>query len=205
MENSKPQLPAAEEKSVLTTPENQLEKSGRTAAKQPQPPQNGDADRADFESLIQGRFKEAFAERVQKISDGRFKEMKQLQQQNEQLQQQLKGEPAKPKAEAPKSQGTAAAAPAKPGGELADLLIQNGVAPQVAAAAAYLEQIMQDSAQNCAVPKPAAQPAPRAERPTENGLHATVGVAAKPSVSGLSPAQRRALSQKALMGEKIGF
>ena len=67
MENSKPQLPAAEEKSVLTTPENQLEKSGRTAAKQSQPPQNGDADRADFESLIQGRFKEAFAERVQKI------------------------------------------------------------------------------------------------------------------------------------------
>ena len=70
MENSKPQLPAAEEKSVLTTPENQLEKSGRTAAKQPQPQQNGDADRADFESLIQGRFKEAFAERVQKIIDG---------------------------------------------------------------------------------------------------------------------------------------
>lgn len=201
MKNELPQPNSAVPESVLTTPKNQIESSGRTAAGQPQ---NGDADHADFESLIHGKFKEAFQERVQKIIDGRFKEMKQLQQQNEALRQQLGQEP--PQKENPKKPENKTAEPLPPQAErLSDLQMHKGANPAAALVAAYLEKMMQAPAADSAVQQLAEQLSRRAARPTENGLNGTVGIAAKPSVSGLSPAQRRALAQKALMGEKIGF
>lgn len=188
--------PAAEKSDLQTASENLLPNSESTASTEVPP--DGDADRTEFEALIKGRFKTAFHEKVQRIIDGRFKELKQLTKENEVLQQQLQqSEPPKPEKE-----------PAELRTEpLTELLLKNGVSPSAAYAAACFESFLNSPSatqgENTAYLLERLQN--RLLRPAENGLNKTGGMAVKKSVSGLSPTQRRELAQKALMGEKIGF
>lgn len=205
---------------AASTPENNINSGGRTQQTQDRRATDGDADRNDFEALIKGRYKEAFSERVQKIIDGRFKEMQQLKQQNqqlsEQLQQQKDAAPLQPQA-AEKTPVPETTAPTKNGGdekaaptkeETLAALIESGIDPDIAYAAVHFEKVMDGSVKYgaaLAAKQITENIRTRSARPAENGLSGAAGIAVRRSVAGLTPDQRRELAKKSLMGEKVGF
>lgn len=87
-EESAPQTPSGESPA----------RSGGTSAAQPSAPKDhpaGTARREAFETLIQGKYREAFSERVQSIIDRRFKDLKTLRARAEKLEpllEQLRGQ-----------------------------------------------------------------------------------------------------------------
>ena len=149
----------------------------------------------DFEELIKGPYKDAFAQKVQSIINKRFKKQKQAESKAENV--------TAPSAEVTQNGATSFAEedPAYTN------LLKAGVDPDTAYKVLHLTEFM-DSSMRYGAELAAKQVADsirqKAARPTESALSQKVFVA-KTSVTALTPQKRRELAQKALMGEEIGF
>ena len=156
---------------------------------------------ADFEELIKGPYKDAFAKKVQSIINKRFKEQKTAESKT------AEGDNAVEKADIPQKNNEKGGL----GSEKADPTYQNlitaGVDPETAYRVLHLNEFM-DSSMRYGAELAAKQLADsirqKAARPMESAL-AQKGYTAKASVSALTPEKRRELAKKALMGEQIGF
>lgn len=149
---------------------------------------------SDFEELIKGPYKDAFAKKVQGIINKRFKKQKQAEGNAE--------TDATPSAEVTQNGSLSTAE------DPAYLnLIKAGVDPDTAYKVLHLTEFM-DSSMRYGAELAAKQVADsirqKAARPTESAL-SQKGFVAKTSVTALTPQKRRELAQKALMGEEIGF
>lgn len=163
--------------------------------KKPEKENQSSASDLEFEELIKGPYKDAFANKVQSIINKRFKEQKQAESKAE--------SDAAPSAEVTQNGATSFAEedPAYTN------LLKAGVDPDTAYKVLHLTEFM-DSSMRYGAELAAKQVADsirqKAARPTESAL-SQKGFVAKTSVTALTPQKRRELAQKALMGEEIGF
>lgn len=183
-----------------------------------------DADSEEFERLIKGPYKEAFAARVQGIINKRFKEIKKSEASAE-GEKKVKSivQPKSDEASSDKADNTAlslrAAEIVAMGYTDFDLekelenptfkaLLDGGVDMLTAYQTLHIDQIMDGSVKygaEAAAKQMADSIRFKAGRPSENGLNTTSGYGTRGAVSSLTPKKRRELARKALMGEKITF
>ncbi len=160
-----------------------------------------DSSAVDFEELIKGPYKDAFAKKVQGIINKRFKEQKTAE---SKLAEQR--ESGKMPDSTEKITQSGEQAPEKSDSTY-NSLIEAGVDPETAYRVLHLDEIM-DSSMRYGAELAAKQLADsirqKAARPSESAL-TPKGYTAKTSVSTLTPEKRRELAKKALMGEQIGF
>lgn len=158
---------------------------------------------ADFEDLIKGKYKDAFAKKVQSIINKRFKEQKVAE--SKSATEAKSGEKnisthSTAESEADKKEVDAT-------NSTYNSLIEAGVDPETAYRVLHLDEIM-DSSMRYGAELAAKQLADsirkKAARPFESAL-TQKGYSAKTTVSMLTPEKRKELAKKALMGEQIGF
>ena len=156
---------------------------------------------ADFEELIKGPYKDAFAKKVQGIINKRFKEQKIAE---NKAANQSQGDDKAPDFENTPNGSESAVKKEK---STYDDLILAGVDPDTAYRVLHLDEIM-DSSMRYGAELAAKQLTDsirsKAARPHESALTGK-GYSAKLSASSLTPERRRELAKKALMGEQIGF
>ncbi len=152
--------------------------------------------RTQFEELIKGPFKEAFAEKVQGIINKRFKEQKLAKAEEQKTEN---GQPdGFTKEEPNKSQK---ATPSL------DSLIDAGIDQKTAYSVLHLEELLEKAARQgaeIAAKNITEDLRIKASRPRESALGQS-GYSMKSGVSSLTAAKRKELAQKAMLGEKIGF
>ena len=160
-----------------------------------------DSKAADFEELIKGPYKDAFAKKVQSIINKRFKEQKTAE--NKAAEQNKAGET--PETEEKITQ-KAKRSDLKQASAYENL-IAAGVDPETAYRVLHLNEFMDSSMRygaELAAKQLAESIKSKASRPSESAL-ADKGFTARTSVSALTPEKRKELAKKALMGEQIGF
>ena len=158
-------------------------------------------DASDFEELIKGPYKDAFAKKVQSIINKRFKEQKNAENKS-----------AQSKALENNADANEKITQADDGGNAADdptytSLIKAGVDPETAYRVLHLNEFMDSSMRygaELAAKHLADSIRQKAARPSESAL-SQKGYVAKTSVATLTPQKRKELAEKALMGEQIGF
>lgn len=160
---------------------------------------------AEFEELIKGPYKEAFAAKVQGIINKRFKQEKQKQE--SQTEADLAGAPAVP---ATQSTEGAVSSETAPTGEdsLFKTLLEAGIDAETAYRALHFDEIMDASARyaaSMAAKQLADSIRLKGARPAENGTQAKNGFAPHRGAAGLTPEKRREMAEKALMGKQVGF
>ena len=155
----------------------------------------------DFEDLIKGPYKDAFAKKVQSIINKRFKEQKNAESKSAEV----------GGLENPPSTKEEITVGGEKASEKDDLVYQNlitaGVDSETAYRVLHFNEFM-DSSMRYGAELAAKQLADsirqKAARPTESAI-SQKGYTAKTSVSTLTPEKRKELAKKALMGEQIGF
>lgn len=190
-----------------TTPENQHDISGRSEGDPTELLSTGRPEESvtstslyeEFEELIKGKYKNAFADKVQGIINKRFKEEKLNKEKA--AENGGKASPTEQKAlEDPKQQDALDTA--------FNSLINAGIDEDTAYKVLHLDEIM-DSSMRYGASIAAKQLADsirlKGRRPAENGLKCQSGFAPHKGAAGLTPEKRRELAKKALMGEHIGF
>lgn len=167
-------------------------------------------DEADFEQLIKGKYKDAFAKKVQAIINKRFKQTKLAEGSVETTSPQSvdeKGEkPAIFKDEKGKEK-CLLNRNSEVDSEGLTALLEAGIDRQTALKVLHIDEIMEESARygaQLAAKSIADGLKLKAARPNESALGQT-GFSARMGASNLTPERRRELAKKALMGEKIGF
>lgn len=154
----------------------------------------------DFEKLIKGPYKDAFAKKVQGIINKRFKDQKTAE--NKAAEQSPKDNASKKNEITQDSEQSATESDST----YANLLAA-GIDPETAYRVLHLNEFM-DSSMRYGAELAAKQLAnsirEKAARPSESALNQK-GYTAKASVGTLSPEKRKELAKKALMGEQIGF
>jgi len=159
-------------------------------------------DLTDFEELIKGPYKDAFAKKVQSIINKRFKEQKVAESKST----------ADCKTDNTTSTHTEKEATADSDAKASDdslyaSLIEAGVDSETAYRVLHLDEIM-DSSMRYGAELAAKQLTDsirkKAARPFESAL-AQKGYSARSTASSLTPEKRKELAKKALMGEQIGF
>lgn len=166
----------------------------------------------EFEELIRGPYKEAFAKKVQGIINKRFKERK-----NAEAKKKDQGNNPEKDPEAlsvkPQAEGNAVAAEVEStdADDISDTfkkLISAGVDSDTAYQVLHLDEIMDASVRygaNMAAKSLADSIRLKAARPSESALNERSGFTARRGAAGLTPEKRKELAKKALMGEQIGF
>lgn len=188
-----------------TTPKTDEETSGRSEAESPESTASGIPDNEpptteslndEFDRLIKGPYKDAFAAKVQGIINKRFKEQK------------ISENSIKEKTVSP-NEPLSSANPKQP--ETDDslkALIEAGIDEETAYKVLHLDEML-DSSMRYGASLAAKQLADsirlKGIRPKENGLNNQGGFTAHKGAAGLTPEKRRELAKKALMGEHIGF
>ena len=165
--------------------------------------QSDEKDLTDFEDLIKGKYKDAFAKKVQSIINKRFKEQKIAE--NKLATDCKTGEKNIP------THSTAENDASDQNKDATDStynsLIEAGVDPETAYRVLHLDEIM-DSSMRYGAELAAKQLADsirkKSARPFESAL-TQKGYSAKATASTLTPEKRKELAKKALMGEQIGF
>jgi len=160
-----------------------------------------DSSAVDFEELIKGPYKDAFAKKVQGIINKRFKEQKTAE---SKLAEQRESGNLPDSTE--KATQSGEQAPEKSDSTY-NSLIEAGVDPETAYRVLHLDEIMDSSVRygaELASKHIADSLRQKAARPAESALSGK-GYSAKTSVGSLTPEKRRELAKKALMGEQIGF
>lgn len=155
----------------------------------------------DFEELIKGPYKDAFAKKVQGIINKRFKEQKTAESKSAELSK-ADDKPAITKENTPS--GDSNESQSDP---TFDSLITAGVDPETAYRVLHLNEFMDSSMRygaELAAKHIADSIRSKAARPSESAL-SEKGYTAKASASTLTPEKRKELAKKALMGEQIGF
>lgn len=167
----------------------------------PESKKEADGSGADFEELIKGPYKEAFAKKVQSIINKRFKEQKNAESKT------AEGDKTEKESENPSKNNKNGDSEAEEGSPIYQNLITAGVDPETAYRVLHLNEFM-DSSMRYGAELAAKQLADsirqKAARPSEAAL-AQKGYTAKVTVSTLTPEKRKELAKKALMGEQIGF
>lgn len=211
-----------------STPKNPKEEGGSTQT-ETEASKTGeklgcDADSEEFERLIKGPYKEAFAARVQGIINKRFKEIKKSEASAEgEKEVKAIAQPETKEASPDKTDNTALSLRAA---EIVAMgytdfnlekelenptfkaLLDGGVDMLTAYQTLHIDQIM-DGSMKYGAETAAKQMADsirfKAGRPGENGLITNSGYGTRGAVSSLTPKKRKELARKALMGEKITF
>ncbi len=204
------------------TAENQTEISGgsdgtteilQSEQDKPEATKQSDDNFGQFEELIKGPYKDAFAKKVQGIINKRFKEQKIA----EQKQKNAEGDTADKKVHQERTVKTDEVLTEQThnitryesnGDSTYEALIEAGVDAQTAYRLLHLDELLEASARHgaeLAAKNLAESIRHKSARPTESGLKSTGGFAAKSGACGLTPEKRRELAKKALMGDKIGF
>lgn len=174
-----------------------LEFNEENTNQNPQEDLKESSNAADFEELIKGPYKDAFAKKVQGIINKRFKEQK----------------TAESKTAEPKKADNNTASTQESQTKNADTdntynaLISAGIDPETAYRVLHLDEIMDSSMRygaELAAKQLAESIRQKAARPHESALSGK-GFSAKTSVGSLTPQKRKELAKKALMGEQIGF
>ena len=160
-----------------------------------------DATNTDFEELIKGPYKDAFAKKVQGIINKRFKEQK--------MAENKSAEPSNSDKESEITEKITHSndSTAKESNPTYDSLITAGVDPETAYRVLHLNEFMDSSMRygaELAAKHLADSIRQKSARPNESALSQR-GYTAKASVNSLTPEKRRELAKKALMGEQIGF
>ena len=156
---------------------------------------------ADFEELIKGPYKDAFAKKVQNIINKRFKEQKIAE--NKSATQKHSGETPESTLNSAEEKPSSA----EDGTSTYDTLIKAGVDPETAYRVLHLDEIMDSSMRygaELAAKHLADNIRSKAARPSESAL-TEKGYSAKISADSLTPQKRKELARKAMMGEQIGF
>ena len=159
-----------------------------------------EASDADFEKLIKGPYKDAFAKKVQGIINKRFKEQKNAEGKSAEANQNYDKNNTL-------AEATANKADDKSNNSAYEALINAGIDPDTAYRVLHLDEIMDSSVRygaELASKHIADSLRQKAARPAESALSGK-GYSAKTSVGSLTPEKRRELAKKALMGEQIGF
>lgn len=169
------------------------------SSKKNQPDNNSSAD---FEELIKGPFKDAFAKKVQSIINKRFKEQKIAESKSTIDSQNFESKNtqanAKNESEANKN---------KTDDSIYNSLIEAGVDPETAYRVLHLDEIMDSSMRygaELAAKQLTESIRQKSARPSESAL-TQKGFSAKITANSLTPEKRKELAKKALMGEQIGF
>jgi hypothetical protein len=155
----------------------------------------------DFENLIKGPYKDAFAKKVQSIINKRFKEQKIAESKSAEV-----GVMENPPAT--KENITSGGEKASEKDDPVYLnLITAGVDSETAYRVLHFNEFMDSSMRygaELAAKQLAESIRQKSARPTESAI-SQKGYTAKISVSALTPERRKELAKKALMGEQIGF
>ncbi len=176
--------------------------------------ENGcDADSSEsFESLIKGRYKKEFSEKVQDIINKRFKENK-TREETESRQKAADEKLGDKKllkdaAELVAMGFTDFRLEKELENPTFKALISGGLDLQTAYKATHFDEIMDNSIEygaTLAAKELADSIRFKVARPFENGLSKSGGFAPSKGAAGLTPEKRRELAKKALMGENISF
>ncbi len=217
------------EDSALATSENESDRGECISAEQNISNLSGENEgcaadsKKEFETLIKGKYKEAFDERVQSIINKRFKEIKKSEAKAEKRPSAPASKeglsPTEIKANKDTDYALEAAEIVAMGYKDFHLekemenptfkaLLDGGVDLLTAYQALHIDEIM-DTSVRFGAEKAAKQMADsirfKVARPSENGLYDRTGFGTRKGVSSLTPKQRRELARRALMGENVGF
>ena len=167
----------------------------------PEKENQSSASDLEFEELIKGPYKDAFANKVQSIINKRFKEQKNAENKS------ANGEASKTGCDASAEINQNGDGSATENNPAFENLLKAGVDRDTAYRVLHLNEFM-DSSMRYGAELAAKQVADsirqKSARPSESALLGK-GYIAKTSVSSLTPQKRRELAKKALMGEEIEF
>ena len=166
--------------------------------------QSDNTNSADFEELIKGPYKDAFAKKVQSIINKRFKEQKLAENKSAEQNQTDQNKIAHPDEDKNSSKKADSVDSID---STYNSLIEAGIDPETAYRVLHLDEIMDSSMRygaELAAKQLTESLRKKAARPFESALSGK-GYSAKITASTLTPEKRKELAKKALMGEQIGF
>lgn len=166
-----------------------------------------------FEELIKGPYKDAFAKKVQGIINKRFKEQKTAEQKINDAEKGAAENKSHLDKEAEGDEKQSSSTDdvkhlKSDANNTLDLLLNAGIDADTAYKVIHLDELLDSSARygaQMAAKSIADGLRLKSARPTENGIRSSGGLAPGNGAAALTPEKRRELAHKALMGDKIGF